>query len=52
MVWYSFDQPDTAFSDLPHEIVTIEVTFKNGSVESNKYDFSLNANGELIIDII
>ena len=52
--WYGilFDQPDTAFSDLPHEIVTIEVTFKNGSVESNKYDFSLNANGELIIDII
>ncbi len=52
--WYEFllNHSDIAFSDLPHEVVTIEVTFDNGSVECSKYDFSLNDNGELVIDRI
>ena len=41
--------PDMAFTDLPHEEITVDVTFKDGSVQQNKYDFGLNSSGELVI---
>ena len=49
--WYDilFENPDMAFTDLPHEEITVDVTFKDGSVQQNKYDFGLNSSGELVI---
>ena len=52
--WYDvlFENPDIAFDALPHEEVTIAVTFKDGTVQQSKYDFGLNSSGELVIDRI
>ncbi len=52
--WYEvlFENPDIAFDALPHEEITVDVTFKDGTVQQSKYDFGLNSNGELVIDRI
>lgn len=36
-------------SKIPHDTITVEVTFKDGSVQTAKYDFSFNDSGELVI---
>lgn len=47
-----FDNPDMLFSELPHDTISVEVTFNDGSVQYASYDFSFNNNGELVIDRI
>ena len=36
-------------SKIPHDTVTVEVAFNDGTVQKAKYDFSFNNSGELII---
>lgn len=36
------------YEDLLGETITIEVTFKDGEVQTKKVDFSFNANGKLV----
>lgn len=36
------------FEDLPGDTITIEVTFKDGEVQTKKVDLSFNANGEVV----
>ena len=47
-----FDNPDKSFTALPHDTISVEVTFNDGSVQYASYDFSFNDNGELVIDRI
>lgn len=47
-----FENPDMPFSELPHDTLSIEVTFNDGSVQNASYDFSFNDNGELVIDSV
>lgn len=37
------------FTKIPHDTVTVEVTFHDGIVQSKSFDFSFNKNGELVI---
>lgn len=37
------------FTKIPHDTVTVDVTFNDGSVQSKSFDFSFNKNGELVI---
>ena len=46
------DNPDMSFSELPHDTLSIEVTFNDGSVQNADYDFSFNDNGELVVQRI
>lgn len=46
------DNPDKSFTALPHDTVSVEVTFNDGSVQYASYDFSFNDNGELVINRI
>ncbi|MDE5995375.1 MAG: hypothetical protein K2G56_00470 [Eubacterium sp.] len=47
-----FDNPDLSFSELPHDTLSIEVIFNDGSVQNASYDFSFNDNGELVVQRI
>ncbi len=47
-----FDNPDLPFSALPHDTISLEVTFNDGSVQNASYDFSFNDNGELVVQRI
>ena len=47
-----FDNPNLTFSELPHDTLSIEVTFNDGSVQNADYDFSFNDNGELVVQRI
>ena len=49
--WYEilFEDMNTPYSQLPHDIIKIDVTFNDGTVKYGKYDLSLNDSGELVI---
>ena len=47
-----FDNPDLPFTALPHDTISLEVTFNDGSVQTASYDFSFNDNGELVVQRI
>lgn len=44
-----FENPDFPLSQLPHDTLTVEVTFNDGTVQTAKYDFAFNDDGELVI---
>lgn len=46
------DNPDLPFTALPHDTISLEVTFNDGSVQNASYDFSFNDNGELVVERI
>lgn len=46
------NNPDTPFTEIPHDTITLEVTFNDNSVQYASYDFSFNENGELVIERI
>lgn len=43
------ENPEMPLSQLPHDTVTVEVKFNDGTTQTQKYDFSFNDSGELII---
>ncbi len=43
--------PETRFSEIPHDVITVEVTFKDGSVQTQQYELSFNDSGDLVVDI-
>lgn len=45
-----FENPDMPFSAIPHDTLTIEVTYNDGTVQLQQYDFAFNDNGELVIE--
>lgn len=49
---YVMGNPENPLSDIPHDTISVEVTFNDGSVQYASYDFSFNDNGELVIDRI
>lgn len=46
------EDPDMPKSEIPHDTVTVKVTFNDGTVQVAKYDFSFNDNGELVINTL
>jgi hypothetical protein len=43
---------DVKFSQIPHDTITVTVTFNDGSVLSQNYDYSFNDNGNLVVEKI
>jgi hypothetical protein len=41
---------DVKFSQIPHDTITVTVTFNDGSVLSQNYDYSFNDNGNLVVE--
>ncbi len=44
------ENPEMPLSQLPHDTVTVEVKFNDGTTQTQKYDFSFNDKGNLVID--
>lgn len=45
-----FENPELPLSQLPHDTLTVEVTFDDGTVQTAKYDLGLNDDGLLVIN--
>ncbi len=57
--WFCFknsdallENPEMPLSQLSHDTVTVEVKFNDGTTKTQKYDFSFNDSGELVISKI
>lgn len=45
-----FEKGNSKFSEIPHDTITVTVTFNDGSVQSASYDYSFNDDGNLVVE--
>lgn len=45
-----FEKSSPKFTEIPHDTITVTVTFNDSSVQSARYDYSFNDEGNLVVE--